>query len=338
MLNKYEMKNRILRMLKNKTKDTPEIREHRLQDFTAAYNFFCTATSQYVGKTVYMKDLRIEGADLKRGPRSCEIYDLRQKLRVNVDGWIDAEIIAITDCMYNDMAERTEAKDGITPLQRAIALASTVTFTAIDGKDSFEVRAVYPKIGRAAPFKPVEATGINVAGTCSVDLSPNPHLRPQPASFSDIKYVDPSYAGLFEPIINAFFQRLVDEGFCSDCDHTGDFTESDLHSKILVNQSGTPVTAIVYATDQSVTFDARALVSCINGARNFTVVGYDTGVVEVQFEYDVIKSEDSGEYEAELCDEYKYDFCDTELRWNSNEISEQLRGIFGEEAGGGEDV
>lgn len=337
MLNKYEMKNRILRMLKNKTKDTPEIREHRLQDFTAAYNLFCTATSQYMGKTVYMKDLRIEGADLKRGPRSCEIYDLRQKLRVNAGGWIDAEIIAVTDCMYNDIAERTEAKDGITPLQRAIALASSVTFTAIEGRDSFEVRAVYPKIGKTAPFKPVEVVGINVAGTCAVDLSPNPYIEPQPASFSDIKYADPSYGDLMEPIVTSFFETLVAEGLSSADNHTGDFTESTLHTKVLVNQSGTPVTAIVYATEKSVTFDARVLASSVGATRSFTVVAYDTGIVEVQFEFDVERSEDSGEYEAIRHYDDEYDFCDTKLRWNSDELSEQLREIFkGEE--GGEDV
>lgn len=336
MLNKREMSSRILRMLKGKTGSEPELREHRIMVLTAVYNLFCTATSQYMGKTGYMHDLKIDGIDLKRAPRSCAIYDLRQRFRVDAEGWIDAEIVARTDCMYNDCEERCAAKDGITPLQRAIALASTVTFTAIDGEDSFEVCAVYPKIGKTSPGRPAEVTGINVAGACNVDMSPNPHLEPQAASFSIVKIADPRYGDLMNPMAMAFFEELVEEGLSSGDDHTDDFTASELHTQVLVDQSGIPVTAIVYATDHSVTFDASVLAHCVSATQSFTVVAYSTGVVEVQFEYNIEKSEESGEHEAVAYSRDTCDYYDTSLRWNSDEVSEQLREIFGAENDGRE--
>ena len=317
MLNRRDMQRTIFRMLKGKVSSEPEIRERQFASFTGAYNCFSSVSSQYIGKTVTIGGHKFSNA-ADDSPRSCEIYDLRIGLVVHADGWIDGYIIARTDCLYMTQDEICNSEKGTSSLEVAIGVASMVTFTALDGKDSFEMKLVYPKICKTNPCKAVDCISINLAGKSTIDDTPNPHIKNNVSAVVDVRYVDPRY-DLSNDIFARFFLAAVENG----TDGPGEFTDSDLFGQVLVDSSGIPVSAIVYASDKTIRFDASTLALCIGTTSSFTVIAHDTGIVEVQFEHD-IEQNDDGEYEMVLYGEE----CDSGINHNieMQELTERFKG------------
>lgn len=331
MMSKREMERMVLRMLKSKVTQEPEIRDRQFSVFTAAYHILAGLTSQYVGKTISFNGLRIPGSEGKNAPRNCEIYDLRIGLTLHEDGWIDGTIIAQTDCLYTDTDEAAESESGYTPLELALGNATKATFTAIEGRDSFEMRILFSKVCKTSKCAPAECVSINLAGTSTVEASSKRVIKDS-QTVCGVRYVSPDY-DLTDWVFNPFFETLVENGL-KDAD---EFTESDLYGQVLVDASNNPVAAIIYASDSSVTFDASTLAMCIGEAKTFTVIAHDTGVVEVQFEHGVeYVNKTTGAYEMKLeneqCGGIAYDVA---IRTDLKALEKHIREILDKQKGEG---
>lgn len=306
MWNKQELINWVTRTVRQKTLISPTINERNMTAFVAAYRYFMGMTGSY-------KNVKVQlGAAMV--PKNCEWINFHPGLQYNEDGSIDGLLIMQGECLRVSEEDAIDQPLPCSPAALIIGTASQVGFSASGDNDTFIMQLVYPRICSVPKCKADRYIAINMA------QSGNDDGEPEGGNTGDvlgaeviIRYGENVEHPEETPIFKPFYDLLASDGI-SD---VNSFCTVPLKGIIKRDAYGDIMSVSICASGETVCFDPHALSVCIAAARSFTVVGYDTGVVEVCMDYDAGERYDVSDACGFIHDAY--------ITINRNEIERQYK-------------